>query len=85
MKKFIQEIVEAREIDMSKVSDLYIMEEDGTEGIAIEYDQTKKEFYIYGWHHKTKGIIGATISCKEFLSNLGLTKKDCLEIFKKEK
>lgn len=61
--------------------EIYIPTEAGRSGICISYTKTSKMIDIYGWYDSFVGIEGKRFTLKEFLDQLGITKKDCLKCF----
>lgn len=46
-------------------------------GIDITYYKSKREIEVRGWYDGFVGIEGGRISLGEFLTQLGITLKDC--------
>jgi len=50
-------------------------------GIKIEYIKSRKLLNISGWYDSIVGIQPDSITLKEFLTQLGISKKDCIKAF----
>ena len=68
---------------MSKT--IYLPENAKHSGIDISWTKTTQRLEIGGWYDSCVGIEGTSLSLREFFMRLGITEKDCLRAFRKEK
>ena len=60
---------------------IYIPKEAKRSGVDITWTPSAQRLDIGGWYDSCVGIQPESMSLKEFVSKLGITKKDCLNAF----
>jgi hypothetical protein len=51
------------------------------DGISIQYTRSTQSVFVSGWYDGFVGIGGECVDLKEFLTRIGITKKDVLKVF----
>jgi hypothetical protein len=57
----------------------------GRSGVDVAYDATTRTLTIGGWYDSFVGIEPQTVSLDEFLRQLGVRKKHCVQVFERKK
>lgn len=60
---------------------IYLPENAKYSGIDITWTPSAKRLDIGGWYDSCVGISTSSMTLKEFFLKLGITKKDCFNIF----